>query len=140
MTQVLKSMNVAEWAGYNLGHDVLLVDDDRDVLESTAELLDDLGYSTTCASSAAEALRLIDKGLEPSVMLVDVQMPEMSGDAFLAQCAKRPGLSEVPRVLLSGGRVPQRVVRDSGALALVSKPFGDRQLSDVLDRAFHPAH
>ena len=140
MTQLLKSMNVAEWADHFLGHDVLLVDDDRDVLESTADLLDDLGYSTTCASSAAEALELIDKGLAPSVMLVDVQMPDMNGDAFLAQCAKRPGLADVPRVLLSGGKVPPRLVRDTGALALVSKPYGDRQLTDVLDRVFHPPH
>lgn len=139
MTQLLKSMNVAAWAGQHLGHDVLLVDDDPDVLEATADLLDDLGYSTTCASSATEALSLLDHGLEPSVMLVDVQLPDMNGDAFLAQCAQRPGLADVPRVLMSGGKVPQRLVKATGALALVSKPFGDRQLTEVLDRAFHPA-
>lgn len=118
---------------------VLLVDDDREVLESTAELLTDMGYSTVCARSGRDALTLLDAGFRPSLMLVDLEMPEMTGAELCAICHARPELAAVPRVLVSGSREPKGVVARGAALAFVSKPLGDRLLGELLKRYLRPS-
>jgi PAS domain S-box-containing protein len=57
----------------------LLVDDEELVRESTAGMLEDLGYDVVAAASAEEALRLIGGGLRPHLLVTDHLMPGMNG-------------------------------------------------------------
>jgi PAS domain S-box-containing protein len=78
----------------------LLIDDEALVRDSTAGMLEDLGYEVVQAASAEEALRLIDGGLRPDVMMTDHLMPGMNGTelAHIVQ-ARLPGL---PVLIVSG--------------------------------------
>jgi PAS domain S-box-containing protein len=78
----------------------LLVDDEELVRESTADMLEDLGYEVVQAASAEEALRLIREGLRPDVLMTDHLMPGMNGTelANLVQ-AQLPG---TPVLIVSG--------------------------------------
>ncbi|HEX8480864.1 MAG TPA: PAS domain S-box protein [Allosphingosinicella sp.] len=78
----------------------LLIDDEALVRDSTAGMLEDLGYEVVQAASAEEALRLIDAGLRPEVMMTDHLMPGMNGTelAHIVQ-ARLPGL---PVLIVSG--------------------------------------
>jgi PAS domain S-box-containing protein len=67
---------------------VLLVDDEDAVRLSTADMLIELGYQVAEASSAEEALRLLNRGLNPHLVVTDHLMPGMSG-------------TELARILLS---------------------------------------
>ena len=58
---------------------VLLVDDEDLVRLSTADMLIELGYSVVEASSAEEALRLLNRGVTPDIVVTDHLMPGMSG-------------------------------------------------------------
>jgi len=64
---------------------VLLVDDDRFVLASTADLLRELGHEPIEANSGAEALMLLRGSAAPDIAILDFAMPEMTG----AELAKR---------------------------------------------------
>jgi PAS domain S-box-containing protein len=57
----------------------LLVDDEELVRESTAGMLEDLGYEVVQAACAEEALRLIEDGLRPDVLVSDHLMPGITG-------------------------------------------------------------
>ena len=78
----------------------LLVDDEELVRESTADMLEDLGYEVVQAASAEEALRLIGGGLRPDVLMTDHLMPGMTGTelAGIVQ-ADLPG---TPVLIVSG--------------------------------------
>jgi PAS domain S-box-containing protein len=78
----------------------LLVDDEALVRESTADMLEDLGYEVFQAASAEEALRLIAGGLRPDVLMTDHLMPGMSGTE-LANIV-RAELPGVPVLIVSG--------------------------------------
>lgn len=111
----------------------LLVDDEDLVRMSTTDMLTDLGYEVVEAGSADEALRLIDEGLVPDLVVTDHIMPGMNG-AQLAQAlkARRPGL---PILVISGYAELDGVQPD---LPRLTKPFRNAELANSLS-ALMPA-
>ncbi|MET1110477.1 MAG: PAS domain S-box protein [Allosphingosinicella sp.] len=78
----------------------LLVDDEELVRESTAGMLEDLGYEVVQAASAEEALRLIGGGLRPDVLMTDHLMPGMNGTDLAG--IVRANLPGTPVLIVSG--------------------------------------
>jgi CheY-like chemotaxis protein len=111
---------------------VLLVDDDDLILSSVAMLLDVLGHGTTTAASGEEALAKLEAGLEPDVVILDMNMPGLGGDGTLPRLrALRPS---VP-VLLSTGRADRAaldLVNAYPGVSLLSKPFALQEMQDSL--------
>jgi CheY-like chemotaxis protein len=107
----------------------LLVDDEDLVRMSTADMLMDLGYEVAEASSGEEALRLIDTGLRPDLLVTDHLMPGMNG-AELARLvtSRSPGL---PVLIVSGYAEAEGV---APGLARLTKPFRNSELAASLDR------
>lgn len=79
---------------------ILLVDDDPMNLILLEELLQVQGYETLSASSGVEALRLA-KTYEPSLILLDVMMPEMDGFEVCRLCREDPQLQTVSVIFLT---------------------------------------
>jgi CheY-like chemotaxis protein len=79
---------------------VLVVDDDADNRDTLAEVLIDEGYAVRATSNGAEALALIQGGLRPDVVLLDLIMPEMSGDELIARL-RVTDAAAIPIVVLS---------------------------------------
>jgi CheY-like chemotaxis protein len=105
----------------------LLVDDEELVRLTTADMLIDLGYEVAEAASAEEALRLLDEGLQPSLLVTDHLMPGMNG-AELARLvgSRRPGL---PVLIVSGYAEADGV---APGLARLTKPFRNSELASSL--------
>jgi CheY-like chemotaxis protein len=105
-------------------HKILVVDDDSEVLEITAELVRSLGYRTVTASNAFEALDLLRKDDDIEAMLSDVRMPGMDGEKLaLAAQTIRPDLQIV---LTSGANWPRR------NFVFLAKPYRVRDLEQAL--------
>jgi PAS domain S-box-containing protein len=102
---------------------VLLVDDDEPVRASTADMLQDLGYAVTEASSGEQALAMLRAGLAADVLVSDHLMPGITG-VDLAREARGvlPGL----RVLIVSGYAEEEGLPPD--LARLSKPFRQAQL------------
>jgi PAS domain S-box-containing protein len=113
---------------------VLLVDDEKLVLDSAAEMAEELGYHTLRAPSAEAALVLLDAHPGIAVVVTDYAMPGMTG-AMLAErvAERRPGL---PVILATGhaGPWPEGI----GAPMRLTKPFSLGQLSEALAAALNP--
>lgn len=74
-------------------HKILLVDDDRDVLEMLLSIFRRAGYTNLrTAASGAEALRIWQEE-QPSLIVLDVMMPDMDGFSVLKRYA---GQAESP--------------------------------------------
>ncbi|MDH6634868.1 UNVERIFIED_ORG: CheY-like chemotaxis protein [Methylobacterium sp. SuP10 SLI 274] len=105
----------------------LLVDDEEVVRISTADMLTDLGYAVVEATSAEEALRLVNTGEHFDLLVTDHLMPGMSGtDLARAIRTAKPGM---PVLLVSGYAEREGVDPD---LARLNKPFRKDELASSL--------
>jgi CheY-like chemotaxis protein len=109
---------------------VLVVDDDAEIREVVATVLEDDGYRVDTASNGAEALRVANEH-EPDAVLLDVTMPVMNGWEFLARWRARPADHRAPVVVISSAR-DRRTALDRGAKAYLSKPFDLETLETAL--------
>jgi PAS domain S-box-containing protein len=111
----------------------LLVDDEDLVRISTADMLLELGYQVVEASSAEQAVRMIEDGLAPGVVVTDHLMPGMTGTelARVVQ-AQRPGL---PVLIISGYADLEGV---DPSLPRLQKPFRSAELAEVLSALTGP--
>ena len=111
---------------------LLLVDDEEVVRTATAEMLRDIGYLVTEATSAAQALASLRGGLEIDGIVTDYLMPGMNG-AQLIQELRRSG-KRLPVLLITGYAAKGEDV--PAGVPVLAKPFRQadlaRHLNDVL--------
>jgi PAS domain S-box-containing protein len=110
---------------------VMAVDDDALVLMNTVLMLEDLGHTVLEANSGEEALRLLQQGSLPDILITDHAMPHMTGAELARQLrARHP---EIAVILATGyAELPGGEGAD---LARLAKPFSQKQLNDALTAA-----
>jgi len=107
----------------------LVVDDEPGVRMCTADALLDMGYEVTEAGSAEEALRLIEDGAVPDVVITDHLMPGMSGSELATTVVQR--LPQAAVILVSG----YADVELASGVTMLPKPFGLRELRQTVEQA-----
>lgn len=75
---------------------VLLVDDDREVREVLGELLAEEGFGVEASWNGETALRRLQEGFRPDVIVLDIMMPIMNGPTFRSLQRQSPGVSDIP--------------------------------------------
>lgn len=80
---------------------VLVVDDDRIVLESLQALLEANGFEVAPASCADEAIALLEADLRPDAVLTDLSMPGRNGEELAAAIRTDPRCKDLPIVAMS---------------------------------------
>lgn len=100
---------------------ILVVDDEKSILDSLAGILADEGFAPVCASSAEEALALVDEG-DIDLVLLDIWMPGMDGLAALVEIKKRD--PQLPVIMISGHGNIETAVKATkmGAFDFIEKP------------------
>jgi len=113
---------------------VLLVDDDENMRQSTAQALDLAGFTVEPLESAEQALALAGPGFDGAVVS-DIRMPGMDGMTLLSRLQEMD--AEIPVVLVTGhAEVPLAVeAMRGGAYDFIEKPFVVQELAAVLRRA-----
>jgi DNA-binding NtrC family response regulator len=117
-------------------HSLLLIDDDRHLLESMADWLREQGYQVETAASYAAALQAIDK--KPyELVLADVRLGDGDGFDVLAHCRRQRPQSIV--ILMTGyGTVETAIdALRAGAFDLLTKPLIDEELQMSIERALN---
>jgi CheY-like chemotaxis protein len=104
---------------------ILLVDDDDEVRETSADMLGELGYNVVQASNGVEALAILDETPELQVMVTDIRMPGMSGLELsdLARIRRK----NLKVILVSGYFTPQIIQR-----RFLQKPFRTHELDQAI--------
>ena len=109
-----------------MSHSVLVVDDDPNVLEVIADMLEDLGCDVISAGSGADALDQLRHNEQISILITDINMPGMDGHE-LAERAKR--IRPELKVLQLSGRERRR-----DGYPMIRKPFTEQDLADTMER------
>ena len=115
--------------------DILIVDDEIGIREVLQETLEDEGYTVSLAANAGEARAMRNKN-RPSLVLLDIWMPDSDGITLLKEWAKNGQLT-MPVIMMSGhGSIDTAVEATKiGALDFLEKPIPLQKLLQTVERA-----
>jgi FixJ family two-component response regulator len=114
---------------------VYVVDDDESVRSSLRRLLSSVGFSVEVFESARAFLDA-PRGDAPGCVILDVQMPELSGLELQSELASHAQISLPIIFLTAHGDIPMSVrAIKAGALEFLTKPFQERDLLGAIQQA-----
>jgi len=114
---------------------VLVVDDEPAIREVVADILRDHGFDTVLAWSGRRMLEILES-VRPSLILLDMMMPDVDGPGALRRIKDRPDLREIPVVLMSAAMGPGELDREIAGF--LSKPFDLDHLLETVIGAIGP--
>ena len=114
---------------------ILVVDDDANIRDLVADILNGEGYTIETARNGTEALRAIERD-GPSLVLLDMRMPDLNGWDFAREMRKR-GLRACI-VVMTAARDARRWAEEIGADGYLAKPFDLRDLLLTVERLRRP--
>lgn len=110
---------------------ILIVDDSPSEVANLRSILSDAGWQSVTASNGAEAV--VKAGSErPSLILMDIIMPDMDGYEACRTLQENPATKNIPVVFVSSKnqKADQMWAKMQGAKALIGKPY---KVSEILD-------
>ena len=114
---------------------VLIVDDNADVADSLAKLLESMAHDVRVAYRGRDAVSAYCE-FAPNVVFMDINMPDTDGLDAIAKIREAPGGSDTLICTLSGhGEAHPERAFEAGADGHLVKPIGRAELSAVLARA-----
>jgi two-component system nitrogen regulation response regulator NtrX len=117
-----------------MARSVLIIDDDDDIRESVALLLEGEGYETRGLGDGASVLAEMRKGdYVPEVILLDQFMPRMNGDELRVEIQADGKWAKVPIIFCSGDSVPPEARKS--VYAVLEKPFEIERLFELVAAA-----
>lgn len=113
---------------------ILVVDDSKLIHKMFEVLLRQ--FSLVHAHDGLEALQCLGTHSEIDLVLLDINMPKMSGLEFLNQIKSDNVFKEIPVVIISTEGKEEDTIRglEAGAAAYIKKPFGNQELLEVIQR------
>ena len=112
---------------------VLIIDDDRGICEMLELLLEDEGYKTQTAYNGMDALMRLQTETKPCIILLDLNMPIMTGWEFRHEQKKDPDLAKIPVAIISADRSLQQQPLSIDAIGYFRKPVDVDRLLGLLD-------
>jgi two-component system OmpR family response regulator len=106
---------------------ILVVDDDAPIIMLMRSLLREFGYEARTATSGTDAIEAA-RAETPDLVLLDKNMPGMSGADVIRALRRDLGLANVPILLLTGDPVAPEEIDELGANGTVQKPFDLQEL------------
>jgi DNA-binding response OmpR family regulator len=115
-------------------HSILVIDDNKDIRENTAEILDLAGYKTLMAENGKSGVEIALK-VKPSLIICDIMMPELDGYGVLHLLRKNAETQQIPFIFLTAKteRSDFRKGMEMGADDYITKPFEDIELLNAVE-------
>lgn len=122
-------------------HRVIVVDDEQDVRELVAELLERRGYEVRTCADGAEALKAMERGPLPDVMIIDLSMPRMNGWELIAAIDAQRERHPISFIVLTGDEPVVRASRDQRLRSpvVLSKPCDPALLLRTVEAFVKPS-
>ena len=113
---------------------VLVIDDNADIRENTAEILELAGYKTLTAENGKKGVDIALRE-KPDVIICDIMMPELDGYGVLHMLRKNPDMQNTPFIFLTAKteRSDLRKGMEMGADDYITKPFDDIELLNAIE-------
>ncbi|HPP05966.1 MAG TPA: sigma-54 dependent transcriptional regulator, partial [Syntrophorhabdaceae bacterium] len=112
---------------------ILIIDDERSLLESFEMFLSEKGYKVECAINAQEGLNKTHS-FRPDVIILDVRLPDMNGIDLIEKLKER----QCPIIIITAFHDMETTIKavKSGAFEYIPKPIDVEELENAIEKAF----
>ncbi|MGC8464394.1 MAG: response regulator [Acidimicrobiales bacterium] len=112
----------------------LVIDDSSATRMILCKMLREIGFEVKSAVDGQDAIRCLEEGYLPEIMLVDWNMPVMDGYEFLKVVRNQEAYNDVPLMMVTTETEMDRVLAalEAGANEYVMKPFSKEVIIDKL--------
>lgn len=111
---------------------ILVVDDERDILECLTIVLEEEGYSVVPAADG-EYLEKLPIGDLPDLILLDVLLSGKDGRELVKYLKTQKETRRIPVIMISAHPTARASALESGADLFIAKPFDLQNLLDIID-------
>lgn len=113
---------------------VLVIDDNADIRDNTAEILELAGYTSFTAENGKKGIETALRE-KPDIIICDIMMPELDGYGVLHLLQKNPDTRDIPFIFLTAKteRSDLRKGMEMGADDYVTKPFEEIELLNAVE-------
>jgi DNA-binding response OmpR family regulator len=112
---------------------ILVVDDDKDLLEMIEMTLSRLGYHITTLAKGSGFINIVES-IRPDIILLDIFLGDTDGRNLCHQMKLQPAYENIPVILYSAGYVPLSTIEYSKADEFIVKPFEIKQLLEKIKK------
>ena len=116
---------------------VVVAEDYPDISQLVGDIFRDEGYRVVSVSRGGDVVPAV-KQHHPSVILLDLALPDMPGNEVLQQLAMSPETNQIPVIIISA--YTERLQRVPQVRAVVNKPFDIDTLLRAVEEAQRPQH
>ena len=112
---------------------VLIIEDNEDVRENTADILELSGYTVSTAENGKIGVEVAKK-MTPDVIVCDIMMPELDGYGVLEALNENNDTASIPFIFLTAKteKIDMRKGMNLGADDYLTKPFTEKELLDAI--------
>ncbi len=112
-------------------HKILAIEDDPDVLALYKSYLQKRGYEVLSASGAVEGIDILKSNPDTRLILLDLNLPGMSGEEWIAWYAQQG--KKTPVVVASGKGDILTITKGNNMTAALTKPFHMEELQELIE-------
>ena len=115
---------------------IMVVDDSATIRMSLKTILTNAGFEIVQASDGEEALKMLQDGTKPDLIITDINMPKMGGLELIKNVRKLPRLRFVPILALTTESAQEKrdEARKNGATGWIVKPVKGAELLGVIKK------
>jgi CheY-like chemotaxis protein len=121
---------------------ILVVDDNPDAREIIVLFLKGVGFDAIEAATGSEAL-IAAQTAHPDLILLDLALPEISGDEVMARLKSDPTTRDIPVIALTALSKDDHIAKralESGAAEMLMKPYTFKQLGEAIRHYLDQPH
>ena len=115
-----------------MGNLIIVVEDDRDILDMIQYILTDAGYKVVGYDHLINIENIIEK--RPSLLLLDERLADGYGSTICLELKSNPLTKQIPVILVSAVINLPQIAKDCGADAYLNKPFDLNELIKLVQQ------
>jgi len=113
---------------------ILVVDDQPPIRFVFEEILRQAGYMTKSAANGLECLKIARSEDKPLLILLDYQMPSLTGIEVLSRLKREKTTQGIPVIMVTGTEDIEEIAKEKGADAVLAKPPDLEQLQQIVQK------
>ena len=117
---------------------ILVVDDERDIVEIVCDILKNKGFRTLRAYDGQEAIDALNRDPPPNAIVLDLKMPVVDGISVIRQMRSSAALAQIPVIVLTATQIIQEAqeqFKELGVFRWMTKPFESEELCAAVGEA-----